>query len=156
MIAAALTFLGIVLIIASGWGSAESWVVVILLALLWFGRMVWIDDARAHVNWMNYWSRNGKDRAMMRHRWNADAKEEEERIRAKSRKTYDQTQKGRGLQKAGMEWTAGNVRHENTTYPCPVCGDVMAEQHRVEYSSGAVYVTYKCVKCRKEMPVKVK
>ena len=129
--------------------------VVIALIILFFGMISRADD-RAHVNRLNYWSRSGKERAMLRHKWEAEAREEEERRRRKNAKTFDQIQADRGLTKAGDEWTAGKVSHMNTTYTCPTCVGVMSEDHRVEYSSGAVYVTYVCGKCKKKLPVKVK
>lgn len=128
---------------------------VIALLLLFFGMVSRADD-RAYVNRLNYWSSSGKERAKMRHKWEAEAKEEEELRSRKHQKTYDQIQAESGLTKVGNDWTAGKVSHMNTTYPCPTCGSKMNEDHRIEYSSGAVYVTYRCGKCRKELPVRVK
>lgn len=134
------------------WGPFALCVIIGIGALIMSSN----DQFKAEVNWRNYWSSSGKDRVRMRRKWDAEADAEEERERQKHWKSYDQVQAERGLQKAGNGWTAGNVQQMNTTYPCPVCGAVMNEDHRVEYSSGTVYVTYVCGKCKKKLPVKVK
>lgn len=156
MIAIILTLFCLFFIYVDSENSTTVWVMIGVIALIWFTRMVWLDDARARINRIDYWSRSGKERAMLRHKWEAEAREEEKRRRRKHVKTYDQIQTESGLTKTGDEWTAGRVSHMNTTYMCPVCGAVMNEDHRVEYSSGTVYVTYVCGKCKKKLPVKIK
>lgn len=156
MIAILLTLFCLFFIYVDSGNSTTVWVMIGVIALIWFCRMSWIDEAKARINRIDYWSRSGKERAMLRHRWEAEAREEEERGRRKNSKAYEQVQTDRGLTKAGDDWTAGKVSHMNTTYTCPSCGSVMCEDHRVEYSSGTVYVTYVCGKCKKKLPVKVK
>lgn len=147
----------VVLPAAIGDGNMGTfWIFLGIIAVLLFFGLVSRADDRAYVNKLNYWSRSGKERAMMRHEWEAEAREEEERRRKNSRNTYEKIQEANGLTKVGNTWTAGKVNKQDTTYPCPTCRGVMREDHRVEYSSGAVFVTYKCEKCGKEMPVKIK
>lgn len=141
--------------VSNGEGGTAAIGIVIALFLLFFGMVSRADD-RAHVNRMYYWSRSGKERAMMRHKWEAEAREEEKRARGRNLKTYDQIQEERGLTKVGDKWTAGKVSHGDTTYQCSTCGGTMAEEYRVEYSSGSVFVTYRCEKCRRELPVQIK
>lgn len=62
MIAALITFLGIVVIVASGWGSVTAWIAVVIIALVLFTRMVWIDDAKARNNCVDYWANGGHER----------------------------------------------------------------------------------------------
>lgn len=140
---------------SNGEGGAAILGIAIAVILLLFGLVSRADD-RAHVNRMNYWSHDGKDRAMMRRQWNREAREEDERRRLRNVKTYDQIQEERGYTKVRGRWTAGKVERLNSTHPCPACGWVMNEDHRIQYSSGAVFVTYRCGRCRKELPVKIK
>lgn len=55
------------------------WLCIGIAALvLFFGYVSRMDD-RARVNRMQYWSMSGKDRAKERHRWEAEAREDERR-----------------------------------------------------------------------------
>lgn len=139
------------------WGT--FWITIgIAAVVLWFGLVSRADD-RATVNRMNYWSMSGKDRAKARHRWEAEALAEEEREREIRKAQYRNKERARrndtryvdGLQTAG---TLLDV--QNTKYPCPSCGEAMDEFNRVLYSSGTVYVNYRCRRCGKTLPVKVK
>lgn len=135
--------IGIAMIACAGngeWGAfaVGAVIVVLLLALGSASR----EQDRAYLNWEHYWA-TGEAPGRKANK-------------PKHRKTIDEIQTERGLTKAGDEWTAGKVGKEETTYPCPGCGEMMNEDHRVEYSSGTVYVTYKCKRCGKDLPVKVK
>lgn len=63
------------------WGSVAIGVLIILGA--WFMKMVALMDDKAWLHRTEYWAMSGKDRAKARSRWEREAREEEERDRAK-------------------------------------------------------------------------
>lgn len=62
MIAILLTLACIFFIYVDSENSATLWVMIGMIAFIWFVRSVWIDDDRAHNNFTDYWSRGGPDR----------------------------------------------------------------------------------------------
>lgn len=62
MIATLLTLMCVFFAVVDSENSVTLWVMVGVIALIWFTRMVWIDDARAQNNCTDYWARGGPDR----------------------------------------------------------------------------------------------
>ena len=62
MIAILLTLACIFFIYVDSENSTTVWVMIGVIALIWFVRMVWIDEAKARNNIADYWSRGGPDR----------------------------------------------------------------------------------------------
>lgn len=151
MIAAVLTFFGIMFISISGWGSVTAWVIIGVIALIWFIRMVWIDDARAHINWVDYWSRAGKERR--RHaevdgyEEKPDRREVVERMRreAAERERHEKEAHDRMI----AERDASERKNKNVMQMvlCERCGSGARQIHRLTYPSGGTYVEYQCPRC---------
>ena len=57
----------------------------VLIALVIAAAVISAMDARAWVNRRSYWSKSGKDRAKLRHQWEAQARREEEAERQRLR-----------------------------------------------------------------------
>jgi radical SAM protein with 4Fe4S-binding SPASM domain len=65
------------------WGVVAVCGVLIVLVIA--GAVISAMDARAWVNRRSYWSKSGKDRAKLRHKWEAQARREEEAERQRLR-----------------------------------------------------------------------
>lgn len=62
MIAILLTLSCIFFIYVDSENSTTLWVMIGVIALIWFVRMVWVDEAKSYNNFTDYWSRGGPDR----------------------------------------------------------------------------------------------
>lgn len=149
--AIAIIFLIAAIVAASNgeWGSFAigAVIVVVLLGIGSASR----EDARAHVNWMHYWADGGPEGERRR------AEEERRRKVQREKRRTAQTERVATRSVNGGIETAGRImRMQDTTYPCPACGHQMQEFKRIGYSSGSEFVTYRCHRCGKELPVKVK
>ena len=62
MIAALLTLLCLFVSYVDSENSTTVWVMIGVIAIVWFIRMIWVDEARARNNFTDYWARGGPDR----------------------------------------------------------------------------------------------
>lgn len=62
MIALILTLFCLFIAYVGSDNGATIWIMLGVIALIWFVRMVWIDDARAQNNFTDYWAGNGRRR----------------------------------------------------------------------------------------------
>ena len=62
MIAILLTLACLFFMYVDSENSATMCVMIGVIAVIWFARMVWIDEARARNNIVDYWARGGPDR----------------------------------------------------------------------------------------------
>lgn len=84
MITAFLIFIMLIGIVGFS-GSGNVWAIVgcvAVILLVLFAKMVITEDEKAWIHRSEYWAMSGKDRAKARHRWEAEARAEEERERA--------------------------------------------------------------------------
>lgn len=130
------------------WGS--FWVGAVIVAALVIFWAVGKQSDRAYNNFVDYWANGGDGRRR-------NSKAEQERKQAfHERYVEEERAKRNDPSYVGGLKTAGAVQQvQKTEHPCPVCGRMMSEFSRIEYSSGAVFVTYQCSGCGKELPVKV-
>ena len=123
-------------------GSSEgNWMPGVLMAVLallsWFGYIVALDDAKAYVHRTSYWARSGKDRARLRHEWEAEASREEMRELERTLDVYEDTK-----------------RELRDPMKCPQCGHKFVETGKRQDASGAVFVRYTCFHCGRLKDVK--
>ena len=125
------------------WGSVGVGAVIVVLVLALGAAMR--KDSRAFNNFVDYWANKGEEK-----------KEDQnvERIRklAVAQERWREEEK----QPKAIRTDGTVVEPGDATSWCMICGCEMREIHRIEYSSGTIYATCKCVKCGREMPVKVK
>ena len=62
MIAMLLTLMCLFFVYVDSENSTTVWVMIGVIALVWFIRMIWVDDARSYNNFTDYWARGGPDR----------------------------------------------------------------------------------------------
>ena len=62
MIAILLTLLCLYIAYVGSDNGATMWIMFGVIALIWFMRMVWIDDARAQNNFTDYWADDDRRR----------------------------------------------------------------------------------------------
>ena len=151
MIAVLVTLAGLFFIYVKSDDTVTVIVCVVVIALVWFLHICSMDEARARVNWENYWSSSGKDRVRMRRKWEAEADAEEARIAENERKRKDRElqEARRKADRSIAERQAANKASEpvTDTTRCEGCGKAARVIRTVTYPNGAKYVEYQCPFC---------
>ena len=62
MMAILLTLMCLFFIYVDSENSTTIWVMIGVIALIWFIRMIWLEEARAYNNFISYWARGGQRR----------------------------------------------------------------------------------------------
>ena len=142
MIAALLTLLLLFILYVGSDDSTTVVISLVLIALVWFLRMIWVDDARAYVNWTDHWSRSGKQRALDRRRWEAEASAEQDRKRAEALKRKHRKEERERKREAKRE-----AERKVPAIKCDRCGHDVRLIHEVTYPNGTKYIEYQCPYC---------
>ena len=128
MIAILLTLACIFFIYVDSENSTTVWVMIGVIALIWFVRMVWIDEAIAHINWIDHWSGREKERTRERRRSANEAQCKTDHV------VFEQKQP-RARSK------------EDEKVVCDRCGRLARIVHKTKYPSGKTYAEYQCPYC---------
>ena len=149
------------------WGSNRlaSWICIVLIVLLLFAGMVWRDEARAHVNWVDHWSKSEKERIADRRRAEAQVDAEERRRLERAREKIERREKrhmeklDRDSKKAIERYRKerGYTTEENNgyeiepnaaLYKCDWCGQGVRTRAERAIVKDGVIVRFKCPYCR--------
>ena len=86
--------------IGTTWGDTAGEIALVVAVVIVLAMFIhaWIEDDRAWAHRVHYWAMDGKERAMARHRWEAQAREEERRERERRREKASR-KKERALEK---------------------------------------------------------
>lgn len=128
MIAIILTLFCLFFIYVDSGNSTTVWVMIGVIALIWFVRMVWIDEAIAHINWIDYWSGREKGRTRERRRSASKAQCKTDHV------VFEQKP-----QQARSK--------EDEKVVCDRCGRLARIVHKTKYPSGKTYAEYQCPYC---------
>ena len=136
------------------WGAAAIGAVIIAFLLIM--RSAAKEDTNAHYNAVQYWAMDGKDRAKARHKWEAQARDEERREAEarEAKRKQELERKADATIRRMQEENAKNVVPDKMV-TCAGCGKQAREETRVTYPSGATYVTYTCPWCGEKRTVKI-
>ncbi len=153
--------IAIVFIIAAiGLASNGEWeafavAVVIVLFFLALGAAGREDD-RAYLNWTHYWAtgeplwKNERKRGESQRAGHVSRRERQEAAEKRRRYAEELVQRQSG--------NSGNiqVRGSSGVIRCPMCESIADEYGRTVRQSGTVFVNYRCRKCGRTWPVKIK
>lgn len=139
MIALLLTLMCIFFIYVNSEDSTTVWVMIGIIALVWFVRMVWIDDAIAHINWVDHWVRNGRARTRYRRKAEVTELRDEETREEKDSRSITVQEVPKQKQEA--------KEPEAPKVACDRCGRWARVIHKTRYPSGKIYAEYQCPYC---------
>ena len=139
MIALLLTLMCIFFIYVNSEDSTTVWVMIGIIALVGFVRMVWIDDAIAHINWVDHWVRNGRERTRYRRKAEVTELRDEETRKEKDSRSITVQEVPKQKQEA--------KEHETPKVACDRCGRWARVIHKTMYPSGKIYAEYQCPYC---------
>ena len=126
----------------------------------------WSRDTKAYHNRTSYWAMSGKDRARARHKWEAEARAEEERERREAHERAEAKRKREAYiaqKRAERQGTASTVQQRTSTHPpapertyvsreklfvCPKCCRYVRVIGSKTIDGGRVVTEYYCPHCR--------
>lgn len=138
MIAILLTLACIFFIYVNSENSTTVWVMIGVIALIWFFRMVWIDEAIAHINWIDYWSGRERERTRERRRSANEVPEKKEYVHSEVTGKTDHVVSEQKPQARSKE---------DEKVVCDSCGRWARIVHKTKYPSGKTYAEYQCPYC---------
>ena len=112
-------FLGMLAYVFSGLDNTSMWICIGLIGLVWFARMVWVDEDRAWLNWQDFWLTGKTD-------W----------MRKKERVKYKQ----------GGEMPL-KMKDGKTTFTCESCGNSVEVAGRRYRVNGRLMMELVCPVC---------
>ena len=130
------------------WGVVAVCGVLIVLVIA--GAVISAMDSRAWMNRTSYWAKSGKDRAKLRHKWEAEARAEEEAERAKRMAAWRAKHGSSATQEMPYVQATEPKPRVEEPFVCKYCQKEVRGHMMVMPAEGGVVRFYMCPVCHRQ------